>query len=122
MEYQKLCESDFRFMTVIWDHEPVSSTELVKLCQEKLGWKKSTTYTMLKKMTEKGLAKNENTVVTSAVSRDSVQKNESELFVDQTFSGSLPGFLAAFLGDRTISEKEAEELIRLIEAHKNGER
>lgn len=122
MEYQKLCESDFRFMTVIWDHEPVSSTELVKLCQEKLGWKKSTTYTMLKKMTEKGLAKNENTVVTSAVSRDSVQKNESELFVDQTFSGSLPGFLAAFLGNRTISEKEAEELIRLIEAHKNGER
>lgn len=121
MEYQKLCESDFRFMTVIWDHEPVSSTELVKLCQEKLGWKKSTTYTMLKKMTEKGLAKNENTVVTSAVSRDSVQKNESELFVDQTFSGSLPGFLAAFLGNRTISEKEAEELIRLIEAHKTGE-
>lgn len=121
MEYQKLCESDFRFMTVIWDHEPVSSTELVKLCQEKLGWKKSTTYTMLKKMTEKGLAKNENTVVTSAVSRDSVQKNESELFVDQTFSGSLPGFLVAFLGNRTISEKEAEELIRLIEAHKNGE-
>ena len=122
MEYQKLCESDFRFMTVIWDHEPVSSTELVKLCQEKLGWKKSTTYTMLKKMTEKGLAKNENTVVTSAVSRDSVQKNESELFVDQTFSGSLPGFLAAFLGNRIISEKEAEELIRLIEAHKTGER
>lgn len=122
MEYQKLCESDFRFMTVIWDHEPVSSTELVKLCQEKLGWKKSTTYTMLKKMTEKGLAKNENTVVTSTVSRDSVQKNESELFVDQTFSGSLPGFLAAFLGNRTISEKEAEELIRLIEEHKTEDR
>ena len=122
MEYQKLCESDFRFMTVIWDHEPVSSTELVKLCQEKLGWKKSTTYTMLKKMTEKGMAKNENTVVTSTVSRDSVQKNESELFVDQTFSGSLPGFLAAFLGNRTISEKEAEELIRLIEEHKTEDR
>lgn len=122
MEYQKLCESDWRFMTVIWDHEPVSSTELVKLCREKLGWKKSTTYTMLKKMTEKGLAKNENTVVTSTVSRDSVQKNESELFVDQTFSGSLPGFLAAFLGNRTISEKEAEELIRLIEEHKTEDR
>ena len=122
MEYQKLCESDWRFMTVIWDHEPVSSTELVKLCQEKLGWKKSTTYTMLKKMTEKGMAKNENTVVTSTVSRDSVQKNESELFVDQTFSGSLPGFLAAFLGNRTISEKEAEELIRLIEEHKTEDR
>lgn len=120
MEYQKLCESDFRFMTVIWDSEPVSSTELVALCQAKLGWKKSTTYTMLKKMIEKGLAKNENTVVTSAVSRDSVQKNESELFLDQTFSGSLPGFLAAFLGNRTISAEEADELIRLIEEHKTG--
>jgi len=120
MEYQKLCESDWRFMTVIWDSEPVSSTELVKLCQAKLGWKKSTTYTMLKKMIEKGLAKNENTVVTSAVSRDSVRKNESELFMDQTFSGSLPGFLAAFLGNRTISAEEADELIRLIEAHRTG--
>ena len=107
-------------MTVIWDSEPVSSTELVKLCQAKLGWKKSTTYTMLKKMIEKGLAKNENTVVTSAVSRDSVRKNESELFMDQTFSGSLPGFLAAFLGNRTISAEEADELIRLIEAHRTG--
>lgn len=118
MEYQKLCESDFRFMTVIWDNEPVSSTTLAALCQEKLGWKKSTTYTMLKKMTEKGLAKNENTIVTSLVSRDSVRKNESELFVDQTFSGSLPGFLAAFLGNKTITAEEAEELIRLIEEHK----
>ncbi|MBR5446615.1 MAG: BlaI/MecI/CopY family transcriptional regulator [Clostridia bacterium] len=118
MEYQKLCESDFRFMTVIWDSEPVSSTELVNLCREKLGWKKSTTYTMLKKMIEKGLAKNEDTVVTSCVSRDSVQKNESELFVAQTFSGSLPCFLAAFLGNRTITAEEADALIRLIEEHK----
>ena len=121
MEYQKLCESDFRFMTVIWDSEPLSSTELVNLCREKLGWKKSTTYTMLKKMIEKGLARNEDTVVTSCVSRDSVQKNESELFVSQTFSGSLPGFLAAFLGNRTITAKEADELIRLIEEHKTEE-
>lgn len=118
MEYQKLCESDWRFMTVIWDSEPVSSTTLTALCLEKLGWKKSTTYTMLKKMTEKGLAKNENTIVTSLVSRDQVQKNESKLFMDQTFAGSLPGFLAAFLGNRTITSEEAEELIRLIEEHK----
>ena len=118
MEYQKLCESDWRFMTVIWDSEPVSSTALAALCLEKLGWKKSTTYTMLKKMAEKGLAKNENTIVTSLVSRDQVQKNESELFLTQTFAGSLPGFLAAFLGNRTITEAEADELIRLIEEHK----
>ena len=118
MEYQKLCESDFRFMTVIWDSEPIGSTELAALCQTKLGWKKSTVYTMLKKMIGKGMVQNENTIVTSLVSRDSVQKNESELFVDQTFSGSLPGFLAAFLGSKTITEAEADELIRLIEEHK----
>ncbi len=119
MDYQKLCESDFRFMTVIWDHEPLSSTALVTKCSEILGWKKSTTYTMLKKMTDKGLAKNENTIVTAAIPREQVQREESRLFVDQTFAGSLPGFLSAFLGDgKAISEKEAQELIQLINSHK----
>ncbi len=119
MEYQKLCESDFRFMTVIWDHEPLSSTALANKCLEILGWQKSTTYTMLKKMTEKGLAKNENTIVTAAVPRERVEREESRLFVNQTFSGSLPGFLAAFLGGgKSISEGEAEELIQLINAHR----
>ncbi len=119
MEYQKLCESDFRFMSVIWDNEPLTSTALVARCSEILGWKKSTTYTMLKKMTDKGLAKNENTMVTSAIPREMVQREESKLFVEQTFSGSLPGFLAAFLGGSdTISKEEAEELIQLINAHR----
>lgn len=118
MENLKLCESDYRFMTVIWDNEPVASGKLVELCVEKLGWKKATTYTTLKKMSEKGFAKNENTIVSSLIPREEVQSYASEHFVEHTFRGSLPGFLAAFLGDKTISEKEATELKRLIDAHK----
>ena len=120
MEHKRLAESDFRFMSVIWDHEPVSSMKLVDHCLEELGWKKSTTFTMLRKMIEKGYVKNENSAVTSLISREEVQAEQSELFVEQTFSGSLPGFLVAFLGGKTISEKEAEELRRLIDEHREG--
>ena len=120
MEYKRLCESDYRFMSVIWEHEPLTSTKLVELCGEKLGWKKSTTYTMLKKLCEKGLARNEDTVVTALVSREQVQAYESERFVEQTFAGSLPGFLVSFLGGRKISREEAEQLKRLIDQHKEG--
>lgn len=118
MSYLKLCESDYRFMTVIWDHEPVASGRLVELCAEKLGWKKATTYTTLKKLSEKGFTQNEHTIVTSLVPREQVQAYASEHFVEHTFQGSLPGFLAAFLGGKTISEKEAAELKSLIDAHK----
>lgn len=113
-----LCESDYRFMDVIWTHEPVGSTELVKLCDRELGWKKSTTYTMLRKMVENGFAKNIDSVVTSAVPKHSVQKKESELFINRDFGGSLPGFLVSFFGGKTISEDEAEELKKLIDSHK----
>ena len=118
MEPLKLCESDYRFMTVIWDHEPVQSGKLVELCSQQLGWKKPTTYTTLKKLCQRGLAKNENTMVTALVPREQVQAYASEHFVEHTFSGSLPGFLAAFLGNKTLSDREAEELKRLIDAHR----
>ena len=118
MEERKLCDSDYRFMSLIWENEPMGSGRLVELAQEKLGWKKSTTYTVLKKLCEKGYAKNENTVVTSLIPMESVQAAESERFVERTFEGSLPGFLAAFLGGKTISEKEAAELKRLIDEHR----
>lgn len=114
----KLCESDYRFMTVIWDNEPVASGELVKLCAEKFDWKKSTTYTMLKKMTEKGFAQNTDSTVTSVVPREQAEKFATEHFVEHTFKGSLPGFLAAFFDGKNISEKEAEELKALIDEHK----
>ena len=114
----KLAECDFRFMCIIWDNEPLSSRKLVELCNEQLGWKKSTTYTTLKKMCEKGFAKNENTTVTSMVAKDDVQAYAGNRFIENTFSGSLPSFLVSFLGNRKISEKEAEELKHLIDEYK----
>lgn len=120
MENLKLCESDYRFMSVIWDNEPLPSGELVKLCAEKLGWKKATTYTTLKKLCDKGFAKNEDTVVSALVPRERVQAYASEHFVEHTFQGSLPAFLAAFLGDKVISEEDAQRLKKLIDQHKEG--
>ncbi len=114
MEYHRLCESDYRFLSIVWDHEPVNSTELVRVCASELGWKKSTVYTMVKKLSEKGLLENENAVVRSLVPREEVQMQESRSFVDQTFSGSLPSFLVSFYGSKGITEAEAAELQKLI--------
>ncbi len=118
MEERRLCESDFRFMQVVWDSEPVGSMNLVKLCAERLGWKKSTTFTMIRKLAERGFIKNENSVVTALVGRDEARKKESSLFIEQTFGGSLPIFLASFFGGKKITEEEAEELKKLIDEHK----
>lgn len=117
MEYKRLGESEYRFMRLIWAKEPVGSMALVKLCEEEFGWKKSTTFTMLKRLGEKGLVKNEDALVTSAVPRDMVQRRESESFIRQTFEGSLPGFLVSFLGGKRISAEEAKELKKLIDDH-----
>ena len=122
MENKRLCESDFRFMCVIWDNAPIGSMQLVELCERELGWKKSTTFTMLRKMCEKGFAKNEKSVVTPLVSREEVQAAESTLFVEQTFAGSLPSFLVSFLGQKPVSDEELEELKHLIDAYKEGQK
>ncbi len=114
----KLCESDFRFMCIVWDNEPVASGELVRLCSNKLGWKKSTTYTMLKKLCEKGFAENNNSVISSLVAKENVQAYASEHFVESSFGGSLPKFLTAFFDGKKISEKEAQELKKLIDNYK----
>lgn len=120
MEEYRLCNSDYRFMSIVWDHAPVGSGELVRLCQAELGWKKSTTYTEIKRLCEKGLLKNEKAVVEPLVTRERVQAQESDAFVKRTFGGSLPGFLTAFLGGKKISAKEAEELKALIDACQEG--
>lgn len=116
-EVRRLCESDYRFLSVIWENEPVPSGKLVELCAAQLGWKKSTTYTTLKKLCDKGLARNTDTIVTSLVPRQQVQAEESRHFVEHTFGGSLPGFLTAFLGGKTLSAGEAAELKALIEQY-----
>ncbi len=115
MEDLKLCESDYRFMSVVWDAAPLPSGELVKLCEEKLGWKKSTTYTVLKKLAQRGFVKNEDATVTALVPRERVQAFESGYVVDKTFGGSLPAFVAAFTKGRRLTDREADELQKLID-------
>ena len=117
-----LWDSEYKFMCVVWDNAPINSGELVELCRESLGWKKSTTYNAIRKMSEKELIKNENAVVSVLVPKEKVQANESENFVERTFDGSLPLFLASFLGGKTISESEAQRLTELINNHKEGKR
>ena len=105
-------------MSIIWENEPLSSRALVDLCLERLGWKKSTTYSTLKKLSEKGLVQNINSQVSSLITQEELQSYRSEEFMENTFSGSLPSFLTAFLGGRKISEKEADNLKKLIDSYK----
>ena len=116
MEYH-IADSEYRFMQIVWEAAPVGSGEVVRLCGEKLGWKKSTTYTVLKKMCDKGLLKNEKAVVTVAVPRELVDNYAAETFVGRTFGGSLPGFLTAFMGGKKLSAQEAQELKELIDQY-----
>lgn len=118
MEKLKLCESEYRFTSIIWEHEPLGSGELVKICGQELAWKKSTTYTVLKKLCERGILQNKNSMVTSLVKQEQVQKFESEQFVNRTFGGSLPGFITAFMNDKKLSKREADELKKLIDSYK----
>lgn len=115
MEEYKLFDAEYKFMDIIWEEEPVNSTQLVSICLDRLGWKKSTTYTVLRKLCSRGIVMNEDAVVTSLIKRDNVQRYESEALIDKAFDGSLPKFLTAFLGGKKITEKEAEELKRIIE-------
>ena len=115
MDNIKIFEVEYRFMLVIWENEPINSTELVGLCFDKFGWKKSTTYTVIKRLSERGAIKNENAVVTSLVSRLRIQKYESEQILEKTFDNSLPGFITAFLQDKTLSEEEARTIKNMID-------
>lgn len=120
MKEYKLSQSETRFAELIWEHEPINSGELVKLCEKELAWKKSTTYTVLKNLCEKGIFQNQNAVVTSLIKKDEFYARQSRRFVEDTFGGSLPKFLAAFIGGNRLSDRQAEELKRLIDKHKEG--
>lgn len=121
MDTLKLCESEYRFAIIVWDNEPIGSGDLVVLCGKQLGWKKSTTYTVLKKLCERGVFKNEHSIISSLVEKEQVQKFESEQFINRTFGGSLPQFITAFMGGKRISDKEAEQLKKLIDSYKREE-
>lgn len=115
MNTPKIFESEYRFCLILWDNEPISSRELSELCKEKLGWSKTTTYTVIKRLSDRGVLKNENTVVTSLVSKDEVQVSEIDELMEKKFEGSIPAFIAAFAKSRKLSEKDIEELNRIIE-------
>ena len=112
----RLAEGEYRFACLVWDHEPLPSGELVKLAADALGWKKSTTYTVLKKLCQRGVLQNEGGAVTSRVAKQAVQCAESAAVVDKTFDGSLPRFVAAFLSAKPISDAEAAEIRALLDA------
>lgn len=115
MSDYKLFDAEYKFLCIIWENEPINSTLLHKLCLDKLGWKKSTTYTMIRKLTKKLLIKNENTMVTSIVKKHEIKKFESEYVVNKVFENSLPSFIAAFLENKKLTEEEANEIKRMIE-------
>ena len=121
METPKIFESEYRFCLILWENEPIKSGELVKLCQEQLGWKPTTTYTVIKRLSDRGVLKNENAVVFSLVSKDEVQASEINEMVEKTFEGSLPAFIAAFTKHRKISEKELDEVQAMIDRYRKGE-
>lgn len=115
LEDLKLFDAEYKFLDIIWEFEPINSTELTKLSMQRLGWKKSTTYTMIRKLSQRGILKNENATVRALVKREKVQKYQSQELIEKTFDGSLPTFLAAFLKDKKLSKKQAEEIKEMIE-------
>jgi len=120
MAIPKIHEGEYRFCLIMWEHEPVTAVELVKLCQEQLAWKKSTTYTVIKRLAEKGILQNDNGTVTSLVSKDAAQAYEIEELVEKKFEGSLPSFIAAFTKHQNLSEEELDEVQRMIDRIRKG--
>ena len=114
MNTPKIHEGEYRFCLLMWDNEPIRSSELAKLCLEKLGWKLSTTYTVIKRLEERGVLKVENKIVTSLFSKDQIQQAELDEFMTKTFEGSLPAFIAAFGKRQALSDKDIEEIQRII--------
>ena len=111
----RLSESEYRLMDVIWDREPISAMELSSICLEKFDWKKSTVYTMLKRLGDKGILLFENKTVTALVKREQANRSEGDALLNKAYGGSLPDFFAAFLQDRKLTKEEAERIQRMIE-------
>ena len=119
MEVPKIFESEYRFCEILWENEPVTSSELVRLCRERLEWKKSTTYTVIRRLAERGVLKSEDAVVTSLISREDAQSAESAEVVERTFSGSLPSFIAAFTRKKNLSKQEIDDIQKIIDTYKD---
>ena len=120
MNTPKIHESEYRFCLIMWEHQPVTAVELVRLCQEQLGWKRTTTYTVIKRLGERGVLKNEDGTVTALVSKEDAQAREINTLVEEKFQGSLPAFIAAFTRRQDISNEELDEVQRLIDRIRKG--
>ncbi len=114
MQTPKIFESEYRFCLILWENEPINSTELVKLCKDNLGWSKGTTYTVIRRLSERGVLKNEGAVVTSLVSREEAQTAELDELMEKRFGGSLPAFLAAFTKRQNLSDEKLAEIMKII--------
>jgi len=122
MKTPKVFESEYRFCLILWEHEPIKSSELVNLCRKQLGWKPTTTYTVIKRLSERGVLKNENTIVSALVTKDEVQAAEINEMLEKTFEGSLPAFIAAFTKHQKISDKELDAVQEMIDRYRKGEK
>ena len=120
MEIPKIHESEYRFCLIMWEREPVTAAELVKLCQEQLDWKRTTTYTVIKRLGERGVLENNNGTISSLVSKDEAQAFEIDELVEKKFEGSLPAFIAAFTKRQNLSEKELDEVQHMIDRIRKG--
>ena len=117
MEIPKIFESEYRFCLILWDNEPINSTRLVELCKEQLGWSKATTYTVIRRLAERGVLKNENTIVTTLISKEQAQNSRLEEMVEETFEGSMPAFIAAFSRSKKLTRQEVDQLKALIDSY-----
>lgn len=122
MTTPKIFESEYRFCLILWEHEPLPSAELARLCKEKLGWSRTTTYTVIHRLSERGVVKNENGIVSSLVSKDDVQASELDELVEKTFEGSLPAFIAAFTRRTDLSQTEIDQLRAMIDGYEEKQR
>ena len=120
MEIPKIFESEYRFCLILWENEPVNSTKLVELCRNQLDWSKATTYTVIRRLSERGVLKNENATVTSLISKEQAQASRLEEMVEETFEGSIPAFIAAFSRSRKLTKQEVQELRQLIDDYGEG--
>ena len=120
METPKIFEKEYRFCLILWEHEPISRVELAKLCEELLGWKTTTTYTVVKRLCDRGVLRNDNSIITSLVTKEQAQSAEIDGFVEEKFGGSLPAFLAAFTRKQKLSDRDLDELQKMIDQARKG--
>ena len=121
METPKIFDSEYKFFLLLWDVEPINSTQLAALCKERLGWSKATTYTVIRRLSQRGIVKNENATVSSLVSKQEVQRSRIQKMVDETFEGSMPAFLAAFSGGKRLTRQEVDQLQAMIDRYQEEE-